>query len=131
MKCLFKKYQSFRKISSIFSNFEDPDFFPLLFRIDLSKRNNPDSPIIHYTLSTVCEPRDHRTRIVTGRPSKSPPHTRTGSRHPFPRFIDRDPEFGFDLRRRKKEPHIRILAGFLVMVEVTCVSEPKSIVRAL
>jgi hypothetical protein len=36
-----------------------------------------------------------------------------------------------DLRRRKKEPHIRILAGFLVMFGVNCMAEPGSIAGAL
>jgi hypothetical protein len=36
-----------------------------------------------------------------------------------------------DHRRQKKEPHIRILAGFLVMVGVTNMSETRSIAGAL
>ena len=39
--------------------------------------------------------------------------------------------FFSDIRRRKKEPHIRIPAGFLVMVGVTNVAESRSIAWAL
>ena len=39
--------------------------------------------------------------------------------------------FFSDLRRQKKEPHIRILAGFLVIFGVTNIAETRSIAGAL
>jgi len=57
-------------------------------------KNLPYQTLIHYALRTVCEPCHHRNRIGAGRAGKGPARTRAGTRHPFLRPVDRDPEFG-------------------------------------